>query len=126
MLNSLINRAASRSSRWTGRGGLALVLATAAMLATPAVHAASAASCKEGAQTSVFSTVPNPNGPGVATQEKVYQCVGGRWLLVITITTSPMRLASPTTSKPTTSGTLPTDSPALIATGSIANLATAP
>jgi hypothetical protein len=36
----------------------------------------------------VTSTIPNPNGPGVATQQKTYQCVGGRYVLVVTVITS--------------------------------------
>jgi len=88
MLSSQIRRVASRSSRWTSRGGVALVLVSAALLGTPAIHSADAASCVEGTQQTVTSTIPNPNGPGVARQEKTYQCVGGRYVLVVTVITS--------------------------------------
>jgi hypothetical protein len=88
MLSSQIRRVASRSSRWTSRGGVALVLVSATLLGTPTIHSANAASCVEGAQQTVTSTIPNPNGPGVATQQKTYQCVGGRYVLVATLITS--------------------------------------
>jgi hypothetical protein len=88
MLSSQIRRVASLSSHWWSRGGVALVLVSAALLATPTLHSASAASCVEGAQQTVTSTIPNPSGPGVATQQKTYQCVGGRYVLVATLITS--------------------------------------
>jgi hypothetical protein len=100
MLSSQIRRVASQSSRWTSRGGVALVLVSAALLATPAIHSADAASCVEGAQQTVTSTIPNPNGPGVATQQKIYQCVGGRYVLVLTVITSRVVGTSPPAIQP--------------------------
>jgi hypothetical protein len=100
MLSSQIGGVASRSSRWTSRGGVALVLVCAALLGTPTIHSAQAASCVEGAQQTVSSTIPNPNGPGVATQQKTYQCVGGRYVLVVTVITSRVLGTSPPAIQP--------------------------